>query len=171
MAKGFLNTPTSVIIPEIYLSGVTSNAGFRAFTPWGAMVFPSRCVTSFGFLCSMGIPAPSCQPRVNGRPRRGNVERDAVGPCEDRDHVGAYLVCRIPVGGNSVRADYDDVDHTPAHKAPCSILGNQGNRYACPHQFEDRQPGACRKGLVSQEYTLIVGSTSKAALITPSAVP
>ena len=50
--------PLSVTMAEIYLFGVTSNAGFLTFTPSGAILIPLIWVISMDFLSSMGICSP-----------------------------------------------------------------------------------------------------------------
>src|SRR3989337_2817428 len=54
-----LKLPFSVMMAVIYFAGVTSNAGFATFTLSGAIcVLPKMCVTSIGFLSSIGINSP-----------------------------------------------------------------------------------------------------------------
>ena len=50
-----INNSLSVTMAEIYLFGVTSNAGFLTFTPSGAILIPLIWVISIGFRSSIGI--------------------------------------------------------------------------------------------------------------------
>ena len=51
--------PRSVMMAVTYLCGVTSNAGFRTLAASGVSRAGPRCVTSFAFRSSIGIPLPS----------------------------------------------------------------------------------------------------------------
>src|SRR3989475_1973274 len=58
--EGF-RIPRSVMIPVMYLAGVTSNDGLRAGLSFGAMGCPSRWRTSCGDRSSIGILAPDAK--------------------------------------------------------------------------------------------------------------
>ena len=53
----------------------------------------------------MGICVARCDGKVEGRNRRGHIERNFVLAREDRDSVGADLVRRIAICGDAVGAD------------------------------------------------------------------
>src|SRR2546426_991194 len=59
--EGF-RIPRSVMIPVMYLAGVTSKDGLRAGLSFGAIGCPSRWRTSCGDRSSMGILAPDARP-------------------------------------------------------------------------------------------------------------
>jgi hypothetical protein len=55
---GGLITPTSVTIADTRRAGVTSKAGLKTSTPWGAHAWFPIIVTSSGALSSMEIASP-----------------------------------------------------------------------------------------------------------------
>src|SRR5207253_2082299 len=55
---GARHRPRSVMMPASHATGVTSNAGFRTFTPLGTICTPPTCVTSRAGRSSITISAP-----------------------------------------------------------------------------------------------------------------
>src|SRR5687768_8350185 len=64
---------------------------------------------------------------VNSRERSGNVERNAVLPRKDRDHIRADLVRNVAICGNSVRADNNRLHLSLFHHVTGHVVGDKGN--------------------------------------------
>ena len=108
---------------------------------------------------------------IDGRNRRGHVERNAVFFGQDGHRVGADLVGHVAVGGNAVSADDDGSDLALLHHRSRHVVGDDGRGNAVFHQFPGGQARALQEGtrLVGVDVNLLACST--AARITPSAVP
>ena len=102
--------PRSVMIAVMYLCGVTSNDGLRMWAPAGASWVLPTCVTSRALRSSIGIGVAVGGRQIDRRPRRRDVERNAVLFGQHRDDVRADLVGGVAVGGNAIGADHDQVD-------------------------------------------------------------
>jgi O-antigen/teichoic acid export membrane protein len=83
---------------------------------------------------------PVGERQVERARRRGDVERDAVGLCQERNAVGADLVGRVAVGRDPVRAHDGDLDLPFLHDLRGHAVADQGYRNSSALEFPGGQP-------------------------------
>src|SRR6185295_15151679 len=72
---------------------------------------------------------------IDGRNRRGNVERNVVLFGQHGDGVGADLVRHVAIGGDAIGADDDEIDLTVAHQRACHAVGDDRRLYAVAYEL------------------------------------
>ena len=115
------------------------------------------CVTSLGVALLDGNLAAVGRGEIDGRNRRGYVERDAVLFGEDGYGVGADFVGHVSVGGDAVGAYYDGSDFALLHHGSGHVVGDDGGGDAVFHQFPGGEARALQKGarLVGVDVNLL----------------
>ena len=95
--------------------------------------------------------------QIDGRERRGDVERNLVLAREHRHGVGADLVRGVAVGGDAIGADDDEIDLARAHQRSGHAFGNDRRVDAVTHELPRRQPRALqeRPRLVGEDRDLL----------------
>ena len=118
-----------------------------------------RGVTSRALRSSIGMCAPSGGAQIDGRQRRGDVERDVVLARQHGDAVGADLVGGVAVGGDAIGADDDEVDLALAHQRRAHVVGDDGRVDAVAHQLPRGEPRALqeRPRLVGEHRDRLAG--------------
>ena len=84
--------------------------------------------------------------QVDGGPRRGDIERDAVLLRQHGHGISADLVGGVAVGGNAIGADDHQVNVARAHDRAGHVVGDHGGVDAVLHQFPRRQARALQEG-------------------------
>ena len=82
---------------------------------------------------------------IDGRERRGHVERNLVLAREHGDGVRADLVCRVAVGRDAVGADNDEIDPPLLHQRAAHVVGDDRRLDAVTQELPRRQPGALQE--------------------------
>src|SRR6185437_10793806 len=72
---------------------------------------------------------------VDGGPRGGDVERDAVLAGEDSDVVGADFVGHVAIGRDAVGSDDDGLNFSFAHETGGHVVADDGGGNVVGHQF------------------------------------
>ena len=168
---GFVITPCSVTIACTSRAGVTSNAGFAAALPRGAVGTPPTVSTSCGGAVLHHDRGAVGRREVDRRTRRGDHERDAVVVREHGERIGADLVGDVAVRGDAVGAHHHEVDLAPRHQRPGRAVDHDRVRDPEPVELPRRESRALEHGpgLVDPHRGRF--PLSAAARITPSAVP
>src|SRR6185437_17147155 len=104
---------------------------------------------------------------VDGGPRGGDVERDAVLAGEDSDVVGADFVGHVAIGRDAVGSDDDGLNFSFAHETGGHVVADDGGGNVVGHQFpggEARalEEGACLVGIDVDLLALFDGGADDA---------
>ena len=83
--------------------------------------------------------------QVDGGPRRGHVERNAVLTRQDRHTVGADFVGGVAIGCNAVRAHDHSLNTPRLHQAGGHVVADYRGGNLVGHQLPRRQPRALQK--------------------------
>src|SRR5690606_12055308 len=90
---------------------------------------------------------------VDGRRRRGDVERDVVLARDERNRVRADLVRGVSVRRDAIRADDDEVDAAVTHEGRRHALGDDRRVDPVANELPGGEPRALEKrtGLVGKD--------------------
>ena len=132
--------------------GVTSKAGWRAWAPAGVDAGAAKVGDLGGVALFDGYVGAAGDGQVDGRQRRGHVERHAVLFGQHRQRVRADLVGGVAVGGDAVGPDHYAVDLSPRDEVPRHVVGDDAVLDALDAEFPRRKARALqpRPGLVDE---------------------
>ena len=165
--------PRSVMMPAMSACGVTSKAGFQTSAPSGVDLRPADVRHFAGAaLFDRNVMAVGRR-QVDGRERRGHVERNAVFAREDGHGVGADLVGGVAVGGDPIGADDHQIDPALPHEGSGHVVRDDRRLNAVPDELPRGQARALEKRarLVREHGDLLAGFDSAANDAQRRAVP
>ena len=132
-----------MIIAEISVEGVRSNAGFRALALRSDCRTPERqhFIAGTFFNRNRGHIRDG---EVKRRSRRRYIEGDLVDIGQASQRLGTYFVGDVSVLSDAVCAHYDAVYHSPGDEVSCRAVNEDGDIDPVLQELPRREPGALR---------------------------
>src|SRR4030042_3419613 len=83
---------------------------------------------------------------VKSRGRSRHIEWDVMPLCKNGKAVSSYLIGRIPVSGNSVRPDQNEINLHLFHQPTGHVVRDHRGGYLLLNQFPSSQPRSLEQG-------------------------
>src|SRR5690242_15165131 len=71
---------------------------------------------------------PGREGKINRRTRSNNIERDAMGICQDRNPICPYFISDIAISSNTISPHKDGLNSPLTHEVCCHIVRDQRQR-------------------------------------------